>query len=287
MHDFELLTFTGAHVISYLQTKLTADTRTWSDGQVHYSTIANINGQMLGDAWAWVDGARTYMIVPGSHAEPVATHLDRYVIMEDVVIERAPFHGWALGEAVTVADDVPYRVGACSFVPGATGLLWAADASAEALSAHVDALVGANKASRVGAQALAMVQIDAGVAAFGVDLVPLKTIPLEAGLWHGISLNKGCYLGQEIIERLYSRGRPNKRLMHLSWPGAAMEAGAELINDSGKAMGHITRSYESGGTAHALGYVKRKALEDRDIALTIAGAAVTVGAYAGGEAPPK
>ncbi len=59
-----------------------------------------------------------------------------------------------------------------------------------------------------------VLQIEAGIAAFGRELTE-ETIPLEAPTENAVSHDKGCYPGQEVVARLWARGRPAKQLRGL------------------------------------------------------------------------
>ena len=63
---------------------------------------------------------------------------------------------------------------------------------------------------------LETIRIENGVARVGVDTTD-KTIALEARLNRAISFNKGCYLGQETIERATARGGLKKRMFGLKF----------------------------------------------------------------------
>ncbi|KAL2343160.1 hypothetical protein Fmac_004445 [Flemingia macrophylla] len=87
---------------------------------------------------------------------------------------------------------------------------------------------------------------------------------LEASLWSSISLNKGCYKGQETISRLITYDGIKQRLwgFHLS---AAAEPGS-IITVDGKKVGKLT-SYTSGrkqSEHFGLGYIKRQAVSEGD-----------------------
>ncbi len=90
---------------------------------------------------------------------------------------------------------------------------------------------------------LSMWQIEAGVPTYGAELT-LDYIPLEAGLWSAISFAKGCYVGQEIIARMESRGRLAKQLtrVRLSQPH---QTPARITTTDGKEAGVLTRMTES------------------------------------------
>jgi aminomethyltransferase len=113
-------------------------------------------------------------------------------------------------------------------------------------------LVVANEA------AFDFLRIEAGLPRYGRELT-LDYIPLEANLWADVSFKKGCYIGQEIIARMESRGKLAKRLVKLR-PSGPVTAGTEITAD-GKTAGTITSAAEGPGGFVALGYVKTAVLD--------------------------
>jgi aminomethyltransferase len=83
----------------------------------------------------------------------------------------------------------------------------------EQLAGVQEALIAAG-ATMLDAATLDILRVEQGYAAFGREL-SLEYIPLETGLHDAVSFTKGCYVGQEIIARMESRGRLAKRLMGL------------------------------------------------------------------------
>jgi len=86
-------------------------------------------------------------------------------------------------------------------------------------------------------------RLSLGVPESGCDLIPDKTIPLEAGLdeLHAISWTKGCYMGQELTARTKYRGLVRKRLFPVTIDGAAPPAGSDIfLNETsvGRMMSH-------------------------------------------------
>ncbi len=81
--------------------------------------------------------------------------------------------------------------------------------------------------------------------------------PLEAGLWHSISFEKGCYIGQETIARLNTYKGVKKRLwgLKLSEP---VEPGAAIFVEDNK-VGKVTSVVSTEGDTIALGYIRTKA----------------------------
>ena len=94
-----------------------------------------------------------------------------------------------------------------------------------------------------------VLRVEAGHPAYGRELSQ-EYIPLETGLWDAVSFNKGCYVGQEIIARMESRGRLAKRLRGLRFaapPALPAEAAAPLakLDAGGKEAGDLTSVAES------------------------------------------
>ena len=124
------------------------------------------------------------------------------------------------------------------------------------LEALWDVLLQATRRHRggpMGYQALSAQRLVKGVPWFGYDFGD-KQIPHEAGLESShISYTKGCYTGQEIVERVRSRGQVNRRRVELLFSGEDVpENGAELTVD-GKAVGYVTRAARSWFPPRVLG----------------------------------
>ena len=94
-----------------------------------------------------------------------------------------------------------------------------------------------------GYTALSGQRLAQGVPWFGYDFGE-RQIPHEAGLENShISYTKGCYTGQEIVERVRSRGHVNRRRVTLLFSGNAVpEDGAPLTTADGKEAGYVTRA---------------------------------------------
>jgi len=112
---------------------------------------------------------------------------------------------------------------------------------------------------------LEVARIEAAIPRYGID-VDDRIIPLEACMLDAIHWEKGCYVGQEVLARMFHRGHTNKELRQIAISGDTQPlAGAEIFpsmaND--KACGTITssaysRQHES---ILALGYVRREHFE--------------------------
>ncbi len=112
-----------------------------------------------------------------------------------------------------------------------------------------------------GQQAFETLRIESGVPLYGRDLGP-DTLALEAPLGAAISFNKGCYLGQEVVERVTARGHVNRKLVGLDLDGDAVpDDGAPLYAEE-REVGRVTSAAWSWRRARpvALGYVRREHL---------------------------
>ena len=86
-------------------------------------------------------------------------------------------------------------------------------------------------------------QVEAAVPAYGHEL-STEYIPLEAGLEQAISFKKGCYVGQEIIARMESRGRRAKQLSRVRL-ASLVATPAAITTVVGKDAGTVTRVVDS------------------------------------------
>ncbi len=103
-----------------------------------------------------------------------------------------------------------------------------------------------------------LLRIESGLKRFGHELTS-EYIPLEADLWSDVSFNKGCYIGQEIIARMESRGRLAKRLVRL-YPSEPVAEGDDIMAE-GKSAGTITSAAVAPSGPVALGFVKTAVLD--------------------------
>lgn len=262
----------GSDLRKYLQTKLTRNVKLWLTRQAEYALAVNIKGQVLFDGeFIFLDEQSVALWVDGDVAEAAFSHLERYVITEDVSVTLTDARSWLVmcGDSAALSQELE----ALSLD---TDLAVSADASGyiylrprsvvpsyrvvnpETISSTLPQEL--SEREQVSEAEILTEEVRRGFPRFQQDFFREKTIPLEAGLGEGIDFNKGCYLGQEIIERLHSRGTPARRLTHVSWEGPSVPAQTELLAN-GKNAGFVTRCVSSGERAVALAYIRRKNLE--------------------------
>jgi len=133
-------------------------------------------------------------------------------------------------------------------------------------------------ATPVGSEALEMQRITAGIPLYGVDIRE-RDLPQETEQMRALNFNKGCYVGQEIVERIRSRGNVHRKFTGFVVEGAAAIAAGEKIVSGGKEVGEVTsaaRLHSQGGQTIALGYIRREVgVPGREVTIGAAKATVT------------
>jgi folate-binding protein YgfZ len=248
----------GADRVTWLQGLATNDVAAIQPGQRIYSAYLTPQGRMITDMWVVATPAALLLDVPASLAASLATRLEGLIFAEDVQIDdvSADLAVFQLF-GVTPADGV-----AAALVPDATygvpsHAAYVATAQAGAFPATLSA-----PADEVGLDALEILRVEAGVPRFLVDMTD-DTIPLEAGIEdRAISFTKGCYVGQEIIVRVTTRGggRVARRLVGLLLSNATTPPAAGApIHAGERPVGGITSAVVSPrlNAVIALGYARR------------------------------
>lgn len=133
------------------------------------------------------------------------------------------------------------------------------------LGAVADKLIAAAKqigGRACGWAAFETVRIENGIPRFGADMDETN-IPLECGIEaRAVSYTKGCYIGQEVVNRIHSIGRVNRELRGLKLADnlPALPARGDKLFFNDKEIGHVTSAVKSPLFGKiALGYVRREA----------------------------
>jgi len=286
------LSFTGPDRVRYLNAILTNNIKDLPAGQGNISLLLNPQGHILAEIETYAEADRLFCISHAMIRERLIEWLDKYIIMDDVTLtDESQRHGTLALEgpkAASIAQELtgidisklaelsrmetavatipcwmtkrsPGGVAGCEFVAELEKLasLW------QILSESVKKHGG----GPMGYAALSAERLAQGVPWFGYDFGE-KQIPHEAGLETShISYTKGCYTGQEIVERVRSRGQVNRRRVDLVFEGAGVPAAGETLTADGKEAGFVTRAAIPSFLSHAIGmgYVRKdhNALDSR------------------------
>jgi len=277
----------GRDAAAFLHALVSNDVESLAEGRGVYAAYLTPQGRMIADLRVYRRSDHLLVDTPPSLAASLAARLDQLIFAEDArvsdvsaLLSQAGVVGGSAAAIVARAFDLdralveslPLRA---QLAAGDALIVRTDDADLPSFDLFVPAvgfeaatarLAGAG-AVAAGPELVEALRIEAGRAAFGVDMTA-DTIPLEAGLLdRAISTTKGCYVGQEVIVRVLHRGggRVAKRLVRIDVEAAhadVLPAGAVLLAD-GREVGRVTSAAWSPRLEHgvALGYVHRDAAE--------------------------
>jgi folate-binding protein YgfZ len=292
------ISLTGGDRTRWLNGMVTNNIRDLAAGHGLYTFLLNPQGRILGDMHAYNQGEAIIVETDRSQIEKIVATFDHYIIMDDVEVTDISEQQTALGLAgprsrailnvagIEVPNLQPLQMITprcncdcgcveCTVIRGEDG----AQESYEIWLAPKDAyktwqaLIAAG-ATPVGGEALEMQRIVDGVPLYGVDIRE-RDLPQETEQMRALNFNKGCYVGQEIVERIRSRGSVHRKFTGFVVEGAPeVAAGAKIVAD-GKEVGEVTSvaavHSPSGKQTLALGYIRRE--------VGLPGREVTIGNY--------
>jgi folate-binding protein YgfZ len=261
------LGFTGPDRVRYLNAILTNNIKDLRTGQGIVSLLLNPQGHILAEVETYVFVDKLFCVSYAMIRERLIEWLDKYIIMDDVTLtdETARYGTLALegpkaaaivqelsGINVTKFEDLSTREAAvgslpCRIVKRSPGGVPGAEFVTE--TANLPALWqllwwAARKSGGgpMGYAALSGLRLAQGLPWFGYDFGE-RQIPHEAGLQNShISYTKGCYTGQEIVERVRSRGQVNRQRVSLTFSGDAVPEPEALLTLDNKEVGYVTRA---------------------------------------------
>jgi aminomethyltransferase len=110
-------------------------------------------------------------------------------------------------------------------------------------------------AQPVGTDALELWRILHGIPKYGQDIRE-RDLPQETEQAQALNFTKGCYIGQEIVERIRSRGQVHRKFTGFEFPDAALQPGK--FEENGRVVAEITSVAQIGAKRVGLGYVRRE-----------------------------
>jgi tRNA-modifying protein YgfZ len=235
--DFsEIVWATGPDAVTFVDGQASQDVAAMTPGGTARSFFLGPKGKLVALSWLLRGAGRVGMIVERGRGADLVAHLEQFKFRVDVGLtldERPVSEGW--GPDLRVRAELMGLDAATAWIEQDGSLV--ALLVADPLSRLV--LVGSDSRTMdglglvpVGAIAADAVRIEAGEPSMGVD-VDERTIPQESGLVdQAVSFTKGCYVGQELVARIDSRGHVNRRLVGIAMsdnvvppPGASVVAG--------------------------------------------------------------
>ncbi len=285
------LVATGSDRLDFLQGMLSNDVKKLAPGTGCPALLLTEQGKTVADLTVL---ATEDAIVLDGVAEALAAAkvtLERFIVADDVDLGPAPGDPQAFAVLGPDADAVLGRLGieapATPYAharvtsgglgvhvvrvtgPGAGGVIcWVAASDSAGWVDRCRTVAAVTVAS---AAAYEVLRIESGMPQHGRDVTG-DTLALEAPYDAAISFRKGCYLGQEVMERVTARGHVNRKLVGLAMADDVVpDAGTRLFAGE-REVGWVTSAARSWRLGHAiaLGYVRREHLEP--------GTALTLGA---------
>lgn len=233
----DLVWFRGADTIRFLNDLLSQEIGTMKPGRVTRSLLLAPQGKLDHILWVLRGDEEVGLVTDGGRGDDLAATLGRYRIRVDVEVEQSEQPAWI------VVGEIGLEPGTWSRINGGLEV----DISWPGIERTL--VVGDRPDLEEGdAGEYESLRIAAGEPRWGVD-VDEKTIPQESGLVGStVDFTKGCYLGQELVARIDSRGHVNRHLRILEIDGAGAEPGVSLeVTD--KKVGTLTSVSNSIGLA--------------------------------------
>jgi len=296
------LEVTGGDQLRWLNGMVTNAIQSLEAGHWNYNLLLNAQGRIQGDANIYRFPNRLLFQTDRSQIARLTAHLDHFIIMDDVALQELDASSVAVGIAGPASERILSSLGLSipaenTFIPAKLDAvditlvrahspfvprfeIWAPVVS---LPQTWSALAAAG-ATPAGLDALEALRILEATPLYGVDIQE-RYLAQETAQMRALNFNKGCYLGQEIVERIRSRATVHRGLRQFSLtgkpqplpPGETIPLTAEGAerNPVGdlSSIAHYQLSDFTGTLA--LGMIRIDVLERK---LSIA--------YAGGEATP-
>ncbi len=279
------LSLTGADRVRWMNGMVTNNIRDLAVGHGVYAFLLNPQGRILGDLYVYNQGEALIVETDRSQVEKIVATFDHYIIMDDVAVTNISEKQTALGltgprsrailnkagievpnlqplQMITPKCECDCGCVECTVVfgecePHESYEIWFAPKD---VYKTWNALIAAG-ATPVGSEALEMQRIVAGIPLYAADIRE-RDLPQETEQMRALNFNKGCYVGQEIVERIRSRGNVHRKFSGFLVEGAAEIAAGDKIFSGDKEVGEVTSvavvDTPSGRRTVALGYIRRE-----------------------------
>jgi folate-binding protein YgfZ len=283
------LVLTGSDRIRFLHGQVTNDIKRLRVGEGCYAALTTAKGKMESDLYIYCLQDELLLDFEPGLTEKVSARLEKYIVADDVqVVDVAPHYG-LLSVQGPKAADVLRGAGLSPELPdkrlhfvksaapegeiyvmnqlraGMGGFDIFVPVAEMSLGSKLVIAANAVGGSACGIEALEVARIEAGIPRFGVDMDETN-FPQECGIdERAVSYTKGCYIGQEVLNRIHTMGHVNRTLSTLTL--------ADELNDlptksdrlflAEKEVGHITSAARIPGAGKnvALALVRTEASE--------------------------
>jgi tRNA-modifying protein YgfZ len=257
-----VIEMTGRDRARFLHGMCTNEIKKLKPGDGVLAAVVNRQGKMVGDIAVHAAENALLLETDRANATALIDHLNRFIVADDVALKVSDaavigLYGTSASALLGMSASPPYqgqmREGGVFVsadptlpVPGFTLIV------PPSRPGELDGLLG-HGVSPLGFAAWERLRIENGFPRWGADMGP-DVLPMEAGLEPlAIRYDKGCYIGQEVIQRVKTYSEPPKTLVQLAFDGDAPAVGAKILAGA-EEVGHIT----SVAPGLALGYVRKE-----------------------------
>jgi folate-binding protein YgfZ len=230
------LEITGGDQLRWLNGMATNAIQSLEEGHWNYSFLLNAQGRIQGDANIYRFPNRLLLQTDRSQIARLVAHLDHFIIMDDVTLQELDADTAVVGIAGPASERILSTLGLTipaedTFIPaklnGADVTLVRAHSPviprfeiwtpAASLPEIWSALTAAG-ATPAGLDAVEALRVLEATPLYGVDIQE-RYLAQETSQMRALNFNKGCYLGQEIVERIRSRATVHRGLRQFSLTG--------------------------------------------------------------------
>jgi folate-binding protein YgfZ len=283
---------TGGDRLRWLNGMVSNAVQSLPEGQGNYSFLLSVQGRIQGDCNVYRRAEDVLLDTSIEQVPALMRHLDHFIIMDDVELADVSRQWTALSLAGPRSGQVLATLGFTHSTPSGENFRMSSAKIGEVACTVIEAYdvavpryelwfapehvlavwetLQAAGAGPVGWEAMEALRVLEGVPLYGVDLND-RDLPQETGQTRALNFSKGCYLGQEIVERIRSRGKVNRQFHQFALQGNRPEMLPVELHSKDQAVGRITStaSLLSAGLPQvlALGFVRAEVLErDQEIA---------------------
>lgn len=265
---------TGEDRARLLHAMSTNNIQALTPGQGCYALFLNAQGRILADANVLCFEDHLLLDTAPDLLTKIHEHLDRYIIADDVTLENATPQLDSVALEGPSAAAVLTRLGAPVPQEPWSHVAWGAG-TVQRTPQGFNLIFPKRQTPDLGVpeaneEEARTVRIEQGRAVYGEEITE-RNLVQEAGLMHAISFTKGCYLGQEIVERVRSRGQVHKQLSALELDTDDPPAPGTKLTAAGAEAGEIASAAYSParGKTVALAYLRNPLPEGELLAGTV------------------
>lgn len=273
----------SADRLRWLNGMLTNNLQELAEGTGNYSFVLNAQGRIQGDCDAFRMADHLLLLTDRNQVPALMAHFDHFIIMDDVALEDVSASRTALGLAGPLAPQLLAALG-ITLPTASADVLWLLETRICGVPAHLiggfpgqaprfelwcanenvrtlwDVLLAAG-ALPCGIAAAEALRVLEGIPRYGID-ISSRDLPQETSQNRALHFSKGCYLGQEIVERIRSRGQVHRRLAQFTLSSEPAALPLELTAAGENApVGRVTSSALYNGARYGLGIVRNEAVQ--------------------------